>query len=401
MTSVFETPDVNDDEQEVLELIAGLREELSDSATAPLRWAATLRRMSFARAVQGSNSIEGFTASLDDVAAVAEGEPTLDADLDTQLAVAGVRDAMTYALQIAGDVDLTVDEGLLRSLPFMMLKHDLGTHPGRWRPGAMSVRDPDTSEIRYQAPPVDHLPELIRAMLERLAQDDSSVLVTAAMAHLNLVCIHPFSDGNGRMARCLQTLILAQDRLIAPSRRARWWLAGTGRPVFLSIEEFVGRNRDAYYAVLADVGGGAWHPERDARPWVRFCLRGHYLQAHTVLRRRRELEQLWNACVHMAQQHSLPERCAAGLMDSAYGLRLRRGTYKSTVEGAAGEEISDLTASRDLKAMVNRTLLEPIGERRGRYYVASIELKRLSREIRSERPEYPEVDPFEVVRERR
>ena len=47
--------------------------------------------MTFARAVQGSNSIEGYNASLDDVAAAVEGEPTLDASLETQLALAGYR----------------------------------------------------------------------------------------------------------------------------------------------------------------------------------------------------------------------------------------------------------------------------------------------------------------------
>ena len=77
--------------------------------------------MAFARAVQGSNSIEGYNASLDDVVAAVEGEPTLDARRETQLALAGYRDAMTYVLQIAGDEALEVDEGLMKSLHFMML----------------------------------------------------------------------------------------------------------------------------------------------------------------------------------------------------------------------------------------------------------------------------------------
>jgi hypothetical protein len=83
--------------------------------------------MAFARAVQGSNSIEGYNASLDDVVAAVEGEPTLDAYGETQLALAGYRDAMTYVLQIAGDEGLEVDEGLRKSLHFMMMRHDLPT----------------------------------------------------------------------------------------------------------------------------------------------------------------------------------------------------------------------------------------------------------------------------------
>lgn len=385
--SVFETPQPREDEREVLELIARLREDLRDRVAEPRRWGGTLRRMSFARAVQGSNSIEGYDASLDDVVAAVEGEPTLDADTETQLALEGYRDAMTYVLQIAEDEALRVDEGLLKSLHFMMIKHDLSKNPGRWRPGTVYVRRESTGEIVYEGPPADEVPELISAMLAELEEDGAPVLVKAAMAHLNLVMIHPYSDGNGRMARCLQTLVLARDRLLAP--------------VFSSIEEFLGRNTNAYYDVLGEVGDGAWHPERDARPWVRFCLRAHYLQARTVLRRHTEAESLWNACFALAQERGLPERAAAGLMDAAYGLRLRRGSYRALVASVASEEITDLTATRDLKAMVDADLLDAIGERRGRYYVAGEDLTEARARVRTGRPPRAEDDPFQIVRDRR
>lgn len=54
-----------------------------------------LRRMTLARAVQGSNSIEGYNASLDDVAAALGDEPTLSASEETEHALLGYRDAMT------------------------------------------------------------------------------------------------------------------------------------------------------------------------------------------------------------------------------------------------------------------------------------------------------------------
>jgi Fic family protein len=384
---VFQTPGLSEDEQEVLRLLAKQREQLRDRVAEPRRWSGTLRRMAFARAVQGSNSIEGYNASLDDVVAAVEGEPTLEAEEETQLALAGYRDAMTYVLQIANDESLDVDEGLLKSLHFMMLKYDLKKHPGRWRPGSIFVYKESTNEVVYEGPPDDAIPSLIREMLEQLELDEAPVVVKAAMAHLNLTMIHPFSDGNGRMARCLQTLVLARDRVIAP--------------VFSSIEEFFGRNTDAYYAVLEEVGAGAWHPERDARPWIRFCMRAHYLQATTTMRRREEIEKLWNACVGMTEENRLPERCAAGLMDATIGLRIRRKIYRTSVESAMGEEISDLTASRDLKAMVDSELLDAVGERRGRYYLAGGSLKQLREQVRASRAPKSSDDPFEMVRDER
>jgi Fic family protein len=384
---VFRTPELDEDEVEVLALLANQREQLRDRMAEPRRWSGTLRRMAFARAVQGSNSIEGYNASLDDVVAAVEDEPTLGAEEETQQALAGYRDAMTYVLQIADDQNLEVDEGLLKSLHFMMLKYDLKKNPGRWRPGPIFVHREATDEIVYEGPPSEELPELISEMLQELDRDDDPAVVKAAMAHLNLTMIHPFSDGNGRMARCLQTLVLARERVIAP--------------VFSSIEEFLGRNTEAYYQVLEDVGAGRWNPERNARPWLRFCLRAHYLQAITTMRRREEIEGLWNDCVELAQRNQLPERAAAGLMDAALGVRIRRKIYRSSAGAATGEEISDLTASRDLKAMVEAELLEAVGERRARYYLAGEALRRMREEIRSNRSPKSADDPFAIVRKRR
>jgi Fic family protein len=384
---IFETPALRDDEQEVLALLSEQREQLRDRVAEQRRWTGILRRMAFARAVQGSNSIEGYNATLDDVAAAIEGEPTLGAGEETQLALAGYRDAMTYVLQVADDESFYLDEGLLKSLHFMMLKHDLRKNPGRWRPGSVFVHRGETDEIVYEGPPDTEVAELVAELLLDLQQAESPVLIKAAMAHLNLVMIHPFSDGNGRMARCLQTLVLARDRILAP--------------VFASIEEFLGRNTQAYYSVLADVGDGSWQPGRDARPWIRFCLRAHYTQVRTMLRRREEIEALWNACLAAAEAKGLSERCASGVMDAAYGLRLRRRSYRTSVEGVTGEEISDLTASRDLKAMVDADLLAAIGERRGRYYIAGDDVAELRTKVRADRAPKVADDPFTVVRDRR
>lgn len=384
---IFRVPDLRDDELEVLSLLADQREQLRDRVAEPRRWTGSLRRMTFARAVQGSNSIEGYNASLDDVVAAVEGEPTLDADQETQFALGGYRDAMTYVLQLARSGEPKVDEGLVKSLHFMMLGYDLAKNPGQWRLGDIYVRDDDSGEIVYQGPPSDDVPELITEMLTALAQDTSPVLVRAAMAHLNLVLIHPFSDGNGRMARCLQTLVLACDRVLAP--------------LFSSVEEFLGRNTQAYYDVLAEVGAGSWNPDRDARPWIRFILRAHYLQVRTMLRRRQEVEEIWNGCLALTEEKGLPERCATALIDSAYGLRIRRGSYRTAVETGTGDEISLQTATRDLQAMADRGLLEPVGERRNRYYLAGSKPLELQRKVRAERTSEANDDPFQVVRERR
>jgi Fic family protein len=381
--SVFLPPTLDPLEQRVISMIETLRQDLRHRVAEPRRWVGSLRRMTLARAVQGSNSIEGYNASLDDVVAAVEDEPTLSASLETQHALTGYRDAMTYVLQVAHDQRARIDEGLLKALHFMMLKHELAKSPGHWRPGYIAVRNDELGTIVYEGPEADRVPDLIAAMLAQLDEADGPVVVRAAMAHLNLVMIHPFRDGNGRMARCLQTLVLAREGIVAP--------------VFSSVEEYLGRNTQAYYDVLAEVGQGRWSPERDARPWIRFCLTAHHRQATTHLRRVAEIERLWVACNDLAAKHQLPERTTGALADAAMGLRVRNASYRSVVEATAGEEVSELTASRDLKALVNAGLFAPVGERRGRYYVADPSLEQVGQEIRAARPPRETVDPFELA----
>lgn len=383
---VFSTPAPDGSEREVLAMIGELRSELRHRVAEPRRWLGGLRRIAFARAVQASNSIEGYVATLDDVVAAVDDEPAEESDRATELATIGYRDAMTYVLQLAREPAFALDESLLRALHFMMLRHELDKNPGRWRPGAIYVRSEPSGEVVYEGPEADRVPGLIAATIGEIERgDEAPPLVRGAMAHLNLAMIHPFSDGNGRMARCLQTLVLARERIVAP--------------VFSSIEEYLGGHTRAYYDVLAEVGQGSWNPQRDARPWVRFCLTAHYRQARTHLRRIGEAERLWEECAALAVRKGLPERCAGGLADAANGLRLRNPGYRKLVEITTGEKIRELTASRDLKAMVGAGLLKPIGERRGRRYVAAEPLLELREKVMEQGPARETADPFELVGE--
>ncbi len=380
MHRVFVPPSLDPLDREVLRLIDGLRNDLRHRVVDPRRWGGSLRRAALARAVQASNSIEGYNASLDDVLAAVDGEPTLQANEETRFALGGYRDAMTYVLQVAQDRAADVDEGLIKALHFMMLKYDLSKSPGRWRPGYIGVRSGESGEVVYEGPDAEEIPSLIEAMVAQLKDDQSPALIRAAMAHLNLVMIHPFRDGNGRMGRCLQTLVLAREQIVAP--------------VFSSIEEYLGHNTRAYYDVLAEVGEGSWSPHNSAAPWMRFCLTAHHRQAKTHLRRIEETERLWRECASIARGEGLPERSVGGLVEAALGFRLRNSTYRSILEATAGEEISELKASRELKAMVNVGLLQPIGERRGRHYVAEPSLLEVQQRIRRERPPREEYDPY-------
>ena len=179
------------------------------------------------------------------------------------MAVSGYRAAMSYILQLADDPFYSHNEVTFRSLHYIMLGYDISKHPGRWRPGGIYVRREPTNEIVYEGPDVKLVPGLMSELISAMnAKSPVPVMVRAAMAHLTLVMIHPFSDGNGRMGRAIQTLVLAREGIL-DSR-------------FSSIEEYLGHNTPEYYAVLGEVGKGSWHPGNNALPWIRFCLTAHY-----------------------------------------------------------------------------------------------------------------------------
>src|SRR5262249_45489259 len=155
--------------------------------------------------------------------------------------------------------------------------------------------DEDRNQTVYTAPPVEVVAGLMNELVGRLTSEDERIpcVVRAAMAHLNLVMIHPFSDGNGRMARALQTLVLGRE--------------GTLWPPFSSVEEYLGEHQRDYYDILSQVGRGQWHPEHDALPWIQFSLKAHYFQAHTLLRRVRENERLYERLDRIVRDAELPD----------------------------------------------------------------------------------------------
>jgi Fic family protein len=376
---LFAAPELDERERAVLAQIEDLKNKLRFQLNEPRRWSGSLRRLSFARNIRGSNSIEGFDAALDDAAAVAVGAEPLDASAETRLALEGYRNAMTYVLQIAQEPQVEVSEALIKSLHFMMTLYDLKNSPGRWRPGAIFVRDEVSGDIVHEGADVDDVPSLMAQLVADLNTREDPPIVRAAMAHLNLVMIHPFRDGNGRMSRCLQSLILAAEGVLSP--------------VFMSVEEYLGRNTQDYYDILASVGGGTWQPSRDARPWIRFMLTAHLRQAQTLQRRVRESERLWSELERVRERLNMPERMIYPMFDAAYGLRIRNATYRAAL--SEEEEITEQTASRDLKALVDADLLVAEGERRGRYYVSGRELTALRTQIFDKRGPRVDSDPFE------
>ncbi|WP_285039895.1 Fic family protein [Plantibacter sp. lyk4-40-MEA-4] len=377
---MYTAPPLTSEELEVRASIQELSDALKHQVRQGNRWTAPLRRMTFARNVQGSNSIEGINASVDDVAAIAQGETPATVDEDTERALAGYQLAMTYVLQLAQD-PVVVDPTLIRSLHYMVTSHDLTKRPGRYRIGPVFVQQESTGDIVHEGADAGALPELMDELANSV-MGSGDLLIDAAMAHLNFVLIHPFKDGNGRMARVLQSLVLAGDDDISP--------------VFLSTEEYLGRHTQAYYDVLAAVGQGEWAPEsatpEQVRPWIRFVLTAHFNQAMERASRIVAAGKASTALSDLLEGAGVDDRAMDALFDALFGATVTRGRYMTSL-AESGTEISPQTATRDLTTLAQAGLLTATGEKRGRAYTAAEPLLNLRREVGLGRA-WRHIDPF-------
>lgn len=246
----------------------------------------------------------------------------------------GYADALGFVLHLADVGDFAYDAGVLRALHYLMTRHAPAKNPGRWRRGSMLVASQThfADVVDYRAPDWRQVPLLVAELVTLLnAEDGMPSYVRAAMAHLNLAAIHPFLDANGRMARALHTLVLARGGI---------WL-----PAFSSIDEYLSVHRARYVKALQDTHGGAFHPGRDARPWLRFCLRSHRYQAIAVQQKMRQYDRLWDELEAEAKRQRLPESTIAALAGASSG---EEEMDHDQLERLVGAELLNAVAARTI-----------------------------------------------------
>ncbi|MEV4354922.1 Fic family protein [Nonomuraea sp. NPDC049625] len=358
---LYETPPLEPADKAVLEEIEEMRRDLKYRLAETHRWDGQLRRQLQARAIQGSNSIEGYQASVEDIQSIMAGEEPLETSTSVAQEIAGYQQALTYIQVLSRAPVFRYDAGMLNALNFMVIGHHRNKGPGVIRPGGIFIRDSDTGEVVYEGPDVELVPGAMNELVTWLNEGDLDVPghVRAAMAHFNLVKIHPWRDGNGRMSRALQTLVLGREQILLPE--------------FCSIEEWLGQQRVTldYYDVLGEVGGRRWGPHGDTLPWVRFCLKAHHMQAQRVRQRLAEAGEIWMLLEEQVDADGLNSRTVSALYEVFVNRRLRRSRYQSD------EGLSQGQAARDLRDLAAKGWLRPYGETKGRFYAPGPRMERI------------------------
>lgn len=354
---LFQTPPLAPPLAEKLHELEELRKALGYEAQTRSRWMGSLRRQVRASSAESSTSIEGFTVSPEEALALTSGRLAAEPGNEDRQAVACYSRALDHVGTMAVDPSFRWLDRVILDLHFDVCHFQRDKDPGLWRPGPIGVTGADGS-LEYRGPDAEEVVGLMDEVVDWLDRGDLevNVFVRAAMAHLNVISVHPFRDGNGRIARIVQSLVLARGGLASPD--------------LFSIEEYLGSHTQDYYAALRDTQGGSYQPERDASGWVSFCLDAHISQARRRLSQVEQAAFRWQKLGDLAEARGWPDRIVIALEQSLLG-----GTDRARYCEEA--EVSPATASADFRRLLDAGLVQQRGRTRSITYVASGDLRAL------------------------
>lgn len=317
----------------------------------------SLRRQVRASSIESSTSIEGFSVSPEEALALTSGRRDPAHDDEDQQAVACYARAMDHVGTMAADSSFRWLDRVILDLHFDACWFQRDKDPGMWRTGPIGVTGADGS-LEYRGPDAGEVVDLMDEVVTWLERTDGKgdVFVQAAMAHLNVISVHPFRDGNGRIARIVQSLVLARG--------------GLGSPEFFSIEEYLRDHTRDYYAALRETQGGSYQPQRDTSTWVRFCLEAHLIQARQRLAQLERAATRWQDLEELTSDRGWPDRVIVALEQSLLG-GSDRGKYCEEAD------ISPATANGDFRRLLEAGLIVQRGRSRNIGYVASDNLRTL------------------------
>ena len=254
--------------------------------------------------------------------------------------------AYEFVDYLSDQPDIPINELVVRQLnrEFIHGASEVKT-PGVYRKGQATVGI-------YTGPDQGDVPALMRDFAQWLETDDEMhPVLKAGIAHIHMVAIHPFNDGNGRVARALATLILQRSRFHFRK--------------LLSLEMFMAAPpvQQKYRAAIEHTLSTQFPHEYDATLWLEFFAPAVWVHSEQLAETLTDWHRMMEGIYEMVEGTDMTRRHADGL---AYAYHVGRMTRADYIEITG---VSPQVASRDLAKLAKRGLLVAEGKTRSRVYL--------------------------------
>ena len=305
----------------ILELVSSISEKIGEVNAAYLFKPPTeLRKKNRIKTIHSSLEIEGNSLSLDQVTAI----------LDNKRIIAPEKDIVEVKNAIKAYENLKrYNSTSLTSFcsAHETLMHGLIKNPGKIRIRSVGIIKGAT--ITHIAPPGDIVKSLVKDLFDYLKKEEDLILIKSCVFHYEIEFIHPFMDGNGRIGRLWQTVILVQYSPVFE---------------FLPIESLIKARQSEYYRILGESDN-----KGDSTGFIEFLLQ--------IINESLE-ELLTNQNVNLTSQDRI----------SIFKDKIKNSSFNRQDYMRQFKDISASTASRDLKLAVDDDILEKSGDKRTTLY---------------------------------
>ncbi|OXA71313.1 cell filamentation protein Fic [Flavobacterium aquidurense] len=213
---------------EILKLIVSVSEKIGEvNAKYLVKQNPTLRKQNKIKTIHSSLSIEGNTLSEEQITAILENKRVVGPQKD----IIEVLNALEVYDNLSS-LKYQFEKDFLKAHKLLM--KNLIEDPGTYRKKGVGIVK--GGKVEHIAPPYQNVPFLMKDLFEYLRDKSEITLIKSCVFHYEMEFIHPFMDGNGRMGRLWQTLILMSEYKLFE---------------FLPFETLISKNQEEYYKVLS------------------------------------------------------------------------------------------------------------------------------------------------------
>ena len=328
--------------------IEAVEEVIRQAPILPL-WEKEFREDAIVRSVHHGTHIEGNSLMIDEAKDILSGKDVMARARDIQ-EIINYRNVIDFIdHQSSSGRGREINESTIHKIHSIVVSKILPSdQAGSYRTKQVVIRNSQTGEVTFRPPAPLEVPYLMKefsSWLSRMTPDEIHPVLQAGIAHHEIVRIHPYIDGNGRIARAVSTLVLFHG--------------GYDIRRFFSLEEYYDRDAQSYYENLQIANSG------DLTTWLEYFTYGASV----------EFERVKEKILRLSKDAKLKDQFGGKqIFLSERQIKIIEymqdiGYVQNKAFSSLFPDISEDSALRDIKDLIKKGLVKKIGKTKAARYV--------------------------------